>query len=331
MSLDLETAPTFPGSFHAVAPSSKSTSTPSQQPQVEGDWENEENIDEPVHRRSTPSRRSNNDEAGHIVSSPGLPLSSRTSTVSDRASPSDSAISSPSRAQRIPTRRRVPRRQVTPISSPFKQKTPLKSPIRSSSAGTTSILSSTISLLFSSLSIVISVMHVILRPILPYVLLALLLSSAILYLPPRLPSLLLKIIGYVLHKASSSWLDSLAWWPSLINGDRDIALARGLALLPLRGLATPACALTGLACHLSLLSTTTTEGNYIRLAQPVWKSVNQPVDVAGVARNLTKDVKGARDIFESIAMLSEGGMMDRLEYVRWVCCSSVLFVVVERG
>ena len=102
----------------------------------------------------------------------------------------------------------------------------------------------------------------------------------------------------------------------MINGDRDIALARGVALLPLRGLATPACALTGLACHLSLLSRTSTDGDYIHLAKSIWQSTTQSVDVAGVARNLTKDVKGAKDIFESIAMLSEGGMMDRLEYVR---------------
>lgn len=55
----------------------------------------------------------------------------------------------------------------------------------------------------------------------------------------------------------------------------------------------------------------------MRVAQPFWKARGDgPVDIAGVARNLTKDVKGAKDIFESISLLSEGGMMDRLEYVR---------------
>ena len=163
---------------------------------------------------------------------------------------------------------------------------------------------------------IISITHLLLRPFIPYILLALIFSAAVLYLPPRIPSFLFKVLGYMLHSVSSSWLDSLSFWPSLTYGDRDIALAQGLALLPLRSLATPACALIGLACNLSLLSQTDTEGKYVRMAQPIWKSSTQTVDVGAVARNLTKDVKGAKDIFESIALLSEGGMMDRLEYVR---------------
>jgi hypothetical protein len=49
-----------------------------------------------------------------------------------------------------------------------------------------------------------------------------------------------------------------------------------------------------------------------------WGRAKDEIDVGQVARSLTKEVMGARDIFESIASLSEGKMTDRLEYVRLV-------------
>jgi hypothetical protein len=74
-------------------------------------------------------------------------------------------------------------------------------------------------------------------------------------------------------------------------------------------------------CSLSLLSNVGPEGKAIRTARPFWtwqwKSWQRDqVNIGGVARSLAKEAKGAKDIFESIAQLSDGGMMDRLEYVR---------------
>ena len=161
--------------------------------------------------------------------------------------------------------------------------------------------------------------HVLLTPIYPYLFLAiltLLAFSGLIYASLNvLPTLLFKVAGVLIRSVLPSWPTRAAWWTP--SSDTDTALGQGLALLPLRTLATPACLLSGQMCALSLFTMTGNDGTLVHTARPFWSwSWTAEVDVGEVARSLTKEAKGARDIFESIAMLSEGGMMDRLEYVR---------------
>ena len=92
-----------------------------------------------------------------------------------------------------------------------------------------------------------------------------------------------------------------------------------MALLPIRTLATPLCALTGQVCALSL-ATKRNGPSQVQPAKPfwmwTWSSTADAVNVGEVARSLAKEATGAKDIFESVAKLSDGGIMDRLEYVR---------------
>ena len=180
-------------------------------------------------------------------------------------------------------------------------------------------VSMALSSLGAGLRLSLSMFAIVIAPFLPFLLSItfyligfLLIGLAISFLLPHLPYILSRGIAYIIRRSLPSSLLQYSW--NSLGVTPDVALARGMALLPLRSLATPACALTGYACHLSLLSRKDAKGEYISLAGPMWRSPD--VDVAGVARNLTKDVKGARDIFESIAMLSDGAMMDRLGYVR---------------
>ena len=168
-----------------------------------------------------------------------------------------------------------------------------------------SILSQTASIAFNTVLGLIRLTHTILAPFYPYIfltVLALLGSSYILYrLNNLIPPALYYLPGRTLRLLTPRWLIS----PST----SDIALGRSVAYSPLKLLATPACALTGQLCTVSYLNAT--------LAGQWWKGRREPeVNVAEVARRMAKEAQGARDIFESIATLSEGGMMGRLEYVR---------------
>lgn len=93
-----------------------------------------------------------------------------------------------------------------------------------------------------------------------------------------------------------------------------------------RALATPSCTLTGLFCAHSLFTTsrsTATEeapDTIGKTARPFWKWLTpQPkeeVDIGLVAQGLTKRVKWARNIFDSVKLLGEEHVIDPLDPVR---------------
>jgi len=149
---------------------------------------------------------------------------------------------------------------------------------------------------------VIRLIHTVLAPVYPYLFLTAFALVAISWasygLLNVIPPLLFQIPGHLLRVVLPSFRGS---------STSDMAIGQGLALLPLRTLATPACVLTGQLCTLSFVNQTSGWS---------WTRREPEVDVGVVARSLVKEAKGAKDIFQSIALLSDGGLMDRLEYVR---------------
>ncbi|KAL1407213.1 hypothetical protein Q8F55_006630 [Vanrija albida] len=95
----------------------------------------------------------------------------------------------------------------------------------------------------------------------------------------------------------------------------DASLPTTVALLPLRLIATPACLVTNILCPLSLLSTGITPN---ATAKPFWRLFSQPieVDVAAVSRELSKEVRNAKDIFDSLQALGDGRMTEGLGHVK---------------
>ena len=174
------------------------------------------------------------------------------------------------------------------------------------------LVSSGLTLASSVLINLVRITHTILAPVYHYVFLiaiALLALSTTFYaLWTYLPPLLFSAPGYVIrHLLSSSSLS-------------DIDIGQKAVIYPLRTLATPLCALTGQACTLSLLSTFSPNATEAR-ARPFWKwgGAGTPnINMGEVARSLTKEVKGAKDIFESLELLSNGEMWNRLEHLRCV-------------
>ena len=265
--------------------------------------------DQDISAPSSPRRAKDDDDS---VSSNG-----RSSPYS---TPRRAVIASPAKTKAyrsVVKRRDTPRRIPPAPPRPPRLPRPPSNPQLHQQSGIPSALLTTLSLLGSVIHYVISLLITFLQPFAPYIFL-LLVSIALPLLLSRIPSWILRGLGYLLHRLTFNRLEALSWWPSALTPDSDIALAQGIALLPIRSLATPLCALTGLTCQLSFLSHTDTTGSCTRAARPFWRSEGRGLNIAGAARNLTKDVKGAKDIFESIAMLSDGRMMDRLEYVRYV-------------
>ena len=174
-----------------------------------------------------------------------------------------------------------------------------------------SILWKTASLLVWSLHTAIRTIHVILEPFYPYVFLVvfglLVFSAAVYALFNVIPPLLFRLPGFLFRSLLPDWTGS--------QDVSDMALGQAFALAPLKTFATPVCALAGQLCALSYLSK---EWNgTLEPATPFWQwGRNTEIDAGAVARSLAKEAKGAKDIFESIALLSSGGLMDRLEYVR---------------
>jgi hypothetical protein len=89
-------------------------------------------------------------------------------------------------------------------------------------------------------------------------------------------------------------------------------VGRGIAALslPLSGLATGSCALFGIGCDASLLSSEDVA------AKPFWRS-SKPgkpkIGEAQIAWALTQESRSARTIFESISTL--GGKADVFEHI----------------
>ncbi|WWC57521.1 uncharacterized protein I303_100053 [Kwoniella dejecticola CBS 10117] len=134
------------------------------------------------------------------------------------------------------------------------------------------------------------------------------------FLLPLIPSLVLRLLGKALRSISGSLvLRTLSY-----ARESDVMLGKEVLLLPAKTLATPACLLTGLFCQTSLLAHNGDNGTIIP-AKPFWARSNDledDLDVGQYARVLTKEARGARDIFESVRTLNQGGVAGGLEYVR---------------
>lgn len=92
----------------------------------------------------------------------------------------------------------------------------------------------------------------------------------------------------------------------------DASLPAAVAMLPVRALATPACFLANIGCPLSLLTAPNMTG------RPFWQMVSggADVDVAAVSRELSREARQAKDIFESLTALGDGRMTAGLGHVR---------------
>lgn len=92
----------------------------------------------------------------------------------------------------------------------------------------------------------------------------------------------------------------------------DTSLTTAIAMLPVRTLATPACLLANIGCPLSLLAAPN------MTARPFWHIVSggAEVDVAAVSRELSREARQAKDIFESLTALGDGRMTAGLGHVR---------------
>ncbi|WWC67376.1 uncharacterized protein I206_101284 [Kwoniella pini CBS 10737] len=139
-------------------------------------------------------------------------------------------------------------------------------------------------------------------------------SLASYFILPLVPSIILKLLGKAFRSVSSNFIARAFNYAQ----DSDISLGKEVVLLPAKTLATPACLLTGLFCHTSLLSQHDDNGTVIP-AKPFWSTTSaneDDLDVGQYARVLTKEARGARDIFESVRTLNQGGVAGGLEYVR---------------
>ncbi|OCF34558.1 hypothetical protein I316_03599 [Kwoniella heveanensis BCC8398] len=183
-------------------------------------------------------------------------------------------------------------------------------------------LTDTLNVLLTPLRLLLAPLNILLAPIYAHLSNAILLlalgSAAAYFLLPILPSILLKLLGKVARYLSGNFITRVLH----LYDDSDIALGSDVLILPARTLATPACLLTGLFCQTSLLSHQL-NGTTIP-ARPLWKAIGgrhpeeagDPLDVGQVARALTKEVRGARDIFDSVRMLGQGSVVGGLEYLR---------------
>lgn len=277
------------------------------------DWEDEVDQTLPPSDQHSEAGSSNMTASSSKGKQPRTPIR-RVGKVGTNRSPAASRVRTPVQARSVISTR--------PAPSPRLEKSSIAEP--TSKTGESSSVPGhfqwSLSILYKAFTATIGLVHMILAPFYPYIFLTVLAllaaSGAVYFLLNVLPPLLFRIPGHILR----SILPSLPAWYTP-SADGDTAFGQGLALLPLRSLATPACTVLGQMCSLSLLSNVGPEGKAIRTARPFWtwqwKSWQRDqVNIGGVARSLAKEAKGAKDIFESIAQLSDGGMMDRLEYVR---------------
>lgn len=218
-------------------------------------------------------------------------------------------------------RRRTPKKPPPP-SPRLKEKDrdrAVKSPATVATPGSPSLLRQTGGLLLTTIRVVWTIFDWLISPIKPYLLLAsLLFMSAyiaycvlIYYALPRLPTFLLRTIGILLRPLGGWSFPLIPSWESVVgSSDLDVTRAMGALSLPLSGLATSSCALLGVGCQASLL--TTDEG----LAQPFWRRAEKEksgIDDAQLAWALTQESRSARNIFESISTL--GRKADVFEHI----------------
>ncbi|TXT07316.1 hypothetical protein VHUM_03486 [Vanrija humicola] len=183
----------------------------------------------------------------------------------------------------------------TPISSPARRearRTRERPPPRAERPG----LSTTLEFVLAPLRLLLAPLQAVLGPVLWHLVnlfILVTLAAGLLYL----------VVSYVRNVLFS------------IFGTGDTSLPTTVAILPLRLIATPACLLTNVLCPLSLLSTGITPN---ATAKPFWRLFSQPmeVDVAAVSRELSKEVRNAKDIFDSLQALGDGRMTEGLGHVK---------------
>ncbi|OCF60224.1 hypothetical protein L486_02904 [Kwoniella mangroviensis CBS 10435] len=243
----------------------------------------------------------------------------RVSNQSGRNSPSGSTISSPSRrpihSSRTPKSRSTPIKPIPTRPQPSRQTRPaIPSPTPAS-------LTDTLNILLLPFRLLLAPLHFLLSPFLAHlangVLLLTIGSLAAYFILPLLPSIILKLLGRAIRYLSSDFISRTFGF----GQDSDIILGKELLLLPAKTLATPACLLTGLLCQTSLLSHHLNGTN--SPARPFWASWGSgeeqdedPVDIGQYARALAQEARGARDIFDSVRMLGQGGVAGGLNYVK---------------
>lgn len=249
--------------------------------------------------------------------------------------------SSPTPSKRsgtTPVRRRKPPRPARPeLASPRASESRAStgtSSATSASSPLASTLGGTFSALLAILRVIVSIFNVLLGPIIYpmiYTTLAIsLVSLAAYYLLPNLPRFVLLLTGKLVRLLARTWTPSI---PSL-NGwsgwnTTDVRLGQEALSIPFRAIvAAPACAITGVLCPLSIVTRRGPGGaggeEHEFVARPFWQwdvfgggsSAADVVDVGRVARGLTKEIKQARDIFDSVRMLGDGTLIGGLEYVR---------------
>ncbi|ORY23274.1 hypothetical protein BCR39DRAFT_549646 [Naematelia encephala] len=255
---------------------------------------------------------------GRSSSTPRRPVS-RISRTTPRRSAASSRITPAS-----PRGGSTPRRtKATLPSSPTSASAPAPKTTRTPPRQTSTIppwLLLIFSILSQSLYITARILATLLVPFAPYIFLTLLASGLIYLSINHLPSILFRFLGQFASTLLPSRLGLLSWAPSR---DTQVSMGQALSLLPLRAASTPLCALTGIGCQLSLFSTFV-NGTYTKTARPWWASRRKTEDLALVARTLTQEARGARDIFDSITLVSQGETLGRLDYLNiWELASTV--------
>ncbi|WWC90279.1 uncharacterized protein L201_005212 [Kwoniella dendrophila CBS 6074] len=246
--------------------------------------------------------------------------------TSGRESPTSSTTSSPSRRIIQSPRNmksRTPSRKPIPNRNTLKQARPLPSQARPPQRRPSIPITDTLNLLLLPLRLILAPLNILLAPFYAHLANGLLLitigSLFAYFILPLIPSLVLKLIGRLIKYISSDFISRNFGFTQ----NTDLGLGKEVFLLPAKTLATPACLLTGLFCHNSLLSRNDINGTTIIPAKPFWQNFKydqevekDDVDIGEYARALTKEARGARDIFDSVRMLGQGGVAGGLEYVR---------------
>ncbi|WVW81195.1 hypothetical protein I302_103186 [Kwoniella bestiolae CBS 10118] len=298
-------SPTFSNAPRIKKREFSSEPGPSRRPPESRDEDNWEDVDTSTHPPKTPekiSARSGRDSpAGSVASSPSrrvalLPRTSKSRTsTTPRRSTSSRSHPQPPRTHPQPA---IPARQPIPVLD-------------------------TLNILLLPFRLLLAPLHILLSPFLAHLANAFLLLTigglGAYFILPLIPSIILKLLGKAVRYISSDFLSRSLGFS--ISQDSDISLGKEVLLLPAKTLATPACLLTGLFCQTSLRSHHI-NGTTVP-ARPFWSSFRandeeeeDPVDVGQYARALAQEARGARDIFDSVRMLGQGGVAGGLNYVK---------------
>lgn len=246
---------------------------------------------------------------------------SHTSSISRTSSPVK--VRTSARAAPSP-RRRVTRKPQLPPPSPRRERPiPISGPtvVSTKPESSPSSFRRAVGLFFTSLRIAWTIFDWLISPIKPYLLLGGLIvftayisyCTLIYYLLPRLPTFLFRAVGVLLRPLGGWSIPVPSWDTFNLSAPTDLDVSRGIAALslPISGLATTSCAIFGVGCEASLLSSEE------KVARPFWsqgrKEGKPKIGDAQIAWALTQESRSARTIFESISTL--GRKADVFEHI----------------